>query len=471
MYYTTSNKLKLGLNDKGENRLQIYLGSYVNDKVTDVVPFEHNNNLYDFTTPCIVNEKLYFSSNMPGGFGGYDLYQCEKLSSGKWSIPVNVGEKVNSSGDEKYPYVIGDDLYYSSTGMSGHGGADIFFTNAYKGVFNTPINLGKGVNSSADDFSFKVIDEIAYLVSNRESSTGRDMIYSVTGFSTKKNHNTDGIHAINKSSIGVDQVIVKEENGREVKYLASEDGTVSYETPLFGDYLVLYSKDGYEDVEKTGDNFKADNSVKTVEMSPNYKGQVIDMITGEEMENVSVKAIDTRDSTTISETKTKPDGKWWVAAPNEDYVSIEFGKDSYKTSYVEASGNVGKDINMAMVPEAKKGNKIEIRNIYFDLAKSTIKTESFEILDNIFKYLTDNPDVRVELSAHTDSRGGDSYNLKLSSARAKAAFAYLVEKGIDKSRMVPKGYGEKQLVNDCSNGADCSEEQHASNRRVELKIL
>lgn len=85
--------------------------------------------------------------------------------------------------------------------------------------------------------------------------------------------------------------------------------------------------------------------------------------------------------------------------------------------------------------------------------------------------LKDNPAITVELGSHTDSRGKDRYNMRLSDARAVTAVAYLVENGIEQKRLVSKGYGETVLINSCRNGVECSEEDHQRNRRTELKIL
>jgi outer membrane protein OmpA-like peptidoglycan-associated protein len=127
--------------------------------------------------------------------------------------------------------------------------------------------------------------------------------------------------------------------------------------------------------------------------------------------------------------------------------------------------------DLQLDPVIEKNSIIQIRNIYFDFDKATIREESFKVLAQIIIFLNENPNIRVELSAHTDARGSDAYNLKLSQKRAESTVNYLVERGIDPSRLVPKGYGEKKIQNQCKNGVKCSEEEHEMNRRVELKVL
>ena len=112
-----------------------------------------------------------------------------------------------------------------------------------------------------------------------------------------------------------------------------------------------------------------------------------------------------------------------------------------------------------------------MKNIYYDFDKSNIRPDAARVLDDLYIVLTEHPNMIIELSSHTDSRGSDSYNLKLSQQRADAAVAYLVKKGIEKYRLQPKGYGETRLVNHCENGVECSEEEHQANRRTEIMII
>lgn len=112
-----------------------------------------------------------------------------------------------------------------------------------------------------------------------------------------------------------------------------------------------------------------------------------------------------------------------------------------------------------------------LKNILYDFDKSNIRSDAALVLDNVVAVLKQNPTLKIELSSHTDSRGNDDYNMKLSQRRADAAVAYIVSKGINRSRLVAKGYGESRLLNDCGNGVECSENQHQENRRTAIKIL
>ena len=123
------------------------------------------------------------------------------------------------------------------------------------------------------------------------------------------------------------------------------------------------------------------------------------------------------------------------------------------------------------VEEATKGKKITLNNIYYDLNSAALRSDASSDLKKLLIFLLDNPTLRVELAAHTDSRGSDSHNMRLSQARAQSVVNYLLNNGIARDRMVAKGYGETQLINKCANGVACSESEHQQNRRTEIKVL
>ncbi|MBE8720036.1 OmpA family protein [Sphingobacterium pedocola] len=118
-----------------------------------------------------------------------------------------------------------------------------------------------------------------------------------------------------------------------------------------------------------------------------------------------------------------------------------------------------------------EGGEWVLKNIHYDFDKSTIRADAAIILENVVSILQQNPTLRIELSSHTDSRGNDEYNQKLSQRRAESAVQYLINRGVAKDRLVAKGYGESRLINHCGNNVNCSEEMHEQNRRTEIKIL
>nr|WP_121270007.1 OmpA family protein [Pedobacter schmidteae] len=138
------------------------------------------------------------------------------------------------------------------------------------------------------------------------------------------------------------------------------------------------------------------------------------------------------------------------------------GLDRSKTLYVTLKLGVS---------NLDAGAVFVLKNIHYDFDQSYIRPDAGRILDNLLNVMSQNPTLRIELSSHTDSRGKDAYNLRLSQQRAEAAVNYLVSKGVERSRMVARGYGESRLLNRCGNGVACSEDEHQANRRTEIKVL
>ncbi len=136
-----------------------------------------------------------------------------------------------------------------------------------------------------------------------------------------------------------------------------------------------------------------------------------------------------------------------------------------------AGNSMGTLLANLEMPRAAVGKRILVDNIYYDLGKATIRPDAASELDKVALFLRQNPHLTVELGSYTDSRGSDAFNLDLSEQRAQAAVAYLIERGgLSPLQITAQGYGETQLVNNCANGVDCPEAQHAENRRTELKI-
>ncbi len=392
---------KISLSSAGVNILNVYEAKLTNGIWKNSESLSINNNEYDCVFPYMSEDgtQLFFASNMPNGFGGYDLYVSKLQADSTWGEPINLGANINSELDEMYPYINEDTLYFSSKGKKGFGGADIFKSYISNQGYSTAENLGKPYNSSKDDFSFIINNKQrkGYFSSNREGDNGYDYIYE---FYIPELPDTINGLALNKiTSKPIQGLEVKlnkvDSNGvprLEDEFLTSAKGKVQLILPKHIEYIVTFYHPGFDP--------------QTFE----------------------------------------------IPAENREDVVAQFGQ-------------------LMFMPIPKKNDVIKIDNIYFDYNKSTIKKESFPVLDAIVEYLNVNSTIYVELSAHTDSRGSDSYNMNLSKKRAKSVVDYLLEKGISKSRLTPKGYGETRLVNKCGNNVKCSEEEHQQNRRVELKVL
>lgn len=166
----------------GINKINIFFADHKNGRWSNVRPFEFNNNQYSMGHPALTSDgkTMYFVSDMPGGYGGTDLY-VSKLVEGKWTRPVNLGPNVNSEGNEMFPFVLNDSLlYFSSNGLGGLGGLDVFYSEIVKeGDFPLPTNVGYPINSYSDDFGYiyNSATKTGFFTSNREGGSGGDDIY------------------------------------------------------------------------------------------------------------------------------------------------------------------------------------------------------------------------------------------------------------------------------------------------------
>ncbi len=369
---------------------------------------------------------LYFASNRRGGKGGLDLYRVNMDNAGRFGRAINMGSAINTPGDEIFPFVSEDGkLYFSSNGHAVLGGLDIFVASRNGSDIEVE-HLGQPMNSISDDFGLIMTDENhGYFSSNREGGKGDDDIYYFTGkgiedrwWSNEKVQNSD------------DQ----------------EEKIVHY-----------YLKPQFVDVKGKG--------LPNVKYRIRKNGETIGTTTADN--NGMVRTIDLAENDEIE-----------ILAEKEDYLTkrenfsmegraippILLKKPITDTTFTMAitmdQPEIGKEITQLY----------QINTIYYDLDKAEIRPDAAIELDKIVQFLNDNEFVHLELGSHTDARATASYNVKLSQRRAESAVNYIVSRGIAKNRLQAKGYGESQLINECSDGVECSEEKHQENRRTEFVI-
>lgn len=402
MYFTRNNfnDGKKGKDDEKTMLLKIYKASLVDGKWANITELPFNSDNYQVAHPALSPDEktLYFASDMPGGLGGSDLYKVSIKEDGTFGNPENLGNIINTPARESFPFVGHDNtLYFASDGHLGLGGLDVFETKLNNGSYSKPLNLGKPINSSMDDFGFIVNDKNAgYLSSNREGGNGFDDIYTFTVCSQK-------IHGVitdlkTKEVLPNAKVELYDEQMKKLsEVLADDKGYYSFTADCNHKYTVRASKEEYESNEK--------------------------MVT------------------TAKETgETKVD-----IALERTVFPIDEGTDLAKIF----------DISM----------------IYFDLDKWNIRPDAAKDLQKIIEVMQQYPNMTVDIRSHTDSRQTHKYNELLSDRRAKSTLEFMVKNGIDRKRLTAKGYGETQLVNGCSDGVPCSEEEHQKNRRSEFIIV
>lgn len=378
------------LSDKGENSLnQLYFATKKGSAWGEAQLINFCVDTNKFASPALSSGGtiLVFSSDMPGGQGQNDLWMSNyNKKEKKWDAPVNLGPNINTAGNDLFPFLHEDGtLYFSSDGHLGMGGLDIFKAEKKgKGEWTNVTNLKYPLNSAGDDFGiiFEGAKERGYLSSNREGTKGSDDIWSFV----------------------------------LPPLLFSITGTVTdckAKDAVAGVVVTLIGSDGSSVQTKTD----AEGKYKFAE---NGNNRYVNP-------NVSYEVTTKVDKDVV--TKRAPNGFLNSSAKSKvTTVGVEEAK-------------VFKGINFCLVPIEKE---IRFPDVLYDLGKADLRPESKDSLDFLYNTLMDNPTIVIELSSHTDFRGDDASNQKLSEARAQSCVDYLISKGIPAERMVPKGYGEKR---------------------------
>jgi peptidoglycan-associated lipoprotein len=361
---------------------------------------------------------LYFASNRVGqrrdrvGYGGTDIYSATMDSRGRFGRVKNLGPEINTAGNEMFPYVAEDaKLYFASDGHPGFGGLDLFVVKRANGKTSIE-NLGKPVNSTGDDFAiFLFRPDRGFFTSNREGGKGDDDIYTF---------------------------INEDPNLKVVNY-----------------YLqgIAYSRDKENKVQ-----ILPNTKVSMLD----GKGEVMqDYVTGNDGKFL-FRVYENEDYELMGES----DG---YLLKRQDYTTK--GKSVDPTTLKELLTNITLDTTI-ILDKIETERSFVLENIYFGFDSANIKPEAAIELDKLVQILTDNPQIRIELSSHTDSVGTHAYNIELSQRRAESSVNYLVQSGISPDRLVAKGYGEEKPIarNTNPDGTD-NPRGRDKNRRTEFKIL
>ena len=309
---------------------------------------------------------LYFVSDMPGGMGGLDIWRCRLVSDREVGSVENLGDIINTPGDEMFPtFRPNGDLYFSSNGHPGLGGLDIFFITNHNLQLLTDNNQlshpGFPLNSQGDDFGMTFEGRLnqGFFCSNRGDTRGYDHIYSF--YDPEIIQTVKGwVYEQDGYELPAAQVYMVGNDGTNLKLNVRGDGSFTQEVKAGTDYVLLATCKGFL----------------------NHQEQLY----------------------------VEP------AKASKEYV-LQF-------------------------PLANISAPVLIENIFYDFDKATLRPESATALDELVRLLNENPNITIELSAHTDCRGSEVYNERLSQRRAESVVAYLIEHGIAADRLTPKGYGE-----------------------------
>ncbi|HNU58359.1 MAG TPA: OmpA family protein [Aquaticitalea sp.] len=352
---------------------------------------------YSVKNPSVSKDgkTLYFASDIPGGYGMFDIYKAEIHEDGTIGSPENLGPKINTEGQEMFPFM-GDDgtLYFSSNGHLGLGGLDVFFTKEIDGRWANVRNVGLPVNSNADDFAFRIDDSKGegFVSSNRQGGVGSDDIYR----------------------------IIKLE-------------------PLC-DVLVTST--------------------------------VMDINTGLPISGATVSLFDDQGNKIVTKETNEEGIAEFIVECDKD-TELEVVSDGYESKIITLKGTHEKELNVAIsldpIDTIIAAGKVELNPIYFDFDKSNITSQAAFELDKLVQIMNKYPEMVIDVTAHTDSRGSDAYNLGLSDRRAKTTVQYVISKGISSNRISGAGKGEAEPKVNCGN--NCTEAEHQQNRRSDFVIV
>jgi outer membrane protein OmpA-like peptidoglycan-associated protein/tetratricopeptide (TPR) repeat protein len=375
------------VSDEGVSNFKIYWAKLEGGIFQNPMEMPFNNKEYSCIHPCISGDGkvFYFSSNMPGGFGGFDLYRCNMQDNGTWSEAVNMGKTVNTEENEIFPWVSKDHFYFASKGFNNYGGYDIFVAQLNSlGMPHTLKNIGQPINSFRDEVAFITKDEgrTGYFSSNRDNEEGADYVYYFYETAPK-------------------EIPVAE--------TTPADSTLATNTPPPAN---ANNTNNTNATNNTGNNppkpttGKPDIGTAPVAGTPKGKGKSSDPVSG------------------------KP-------------------------------ANQQEAVMMAKT----------FKPVLFAFNDAGITPSQMQAADSVAQIIRTNPGLKVYIAAHTDSRGSFKYNIALSDRRAAAVRRYLLSKGVPASKIITKGLGESELLNECADGAECTEEQHSVNRRVNMRLV
>ncbi len=455
--------------------------------------FAYNNKEYSTGHAAVSPEgsMLFFVSDKPGGIGKTDIYVCHRQDSA-WSEPINLGNKVNTEGKEMFPfYHPSGYLFFASDGQPGLGGLDIFMIKMQGSQFaGNAVNMGKPVNTNLDDFSFVLNAEetAGYFASNREGGKGNDDIYAfeipipekpkfVVGTVTDKEGTelpgTD-LYLSEKNSAHADTSVSECGGYYQYEIKAEKEYTLLARTPFYYDSEVKFS------IEKNQDTV-IQNIVLRKIPNPSFRLTVVEKSNQIPMKDVRISiedlttgerrtALSSADGTlNIELTKTIKDTiRYKILLEYPDFLARELVYEQEIKDFVRY------DFSAELYP-VEVGTDVAVMEdvtIYFDYKKWNIRSDAEPQLEKIVSLMNANPSIELELSSHTDCRGSNDANMKLSDNRAKASADYIRKKISNPDRITGKGYGETKPVNDCDCAEHaCTEEEYQANRRTEIKIV
>ena len=534
MVFTRNNYS--GRSAKDEINLELYESKFIDGKWQKPKSLPFNSKEYSVGHGTLTPDgnRLYFVSDMPGGYGGSDIYRSDRLETGEWGDPVRMENGINTEGNEMFPYMHQDTvLFFASNGHPGLGGLDVFYIDLRETGIQKVTNLSAPVNSSKDDFAF-LIDEDrkkGFFSSNRTGGQGDDDIYAFTReeplnfYQLLRGRVIDEIGQVVPNT----KVLLRNTDGEVIaEAVADEDGKYKFLVEENKKYSLIGEKEGHSrglgkfetddatrdfsqdlmvvrspevfglddpfDMSADGLDMSDDKLVyKSIDPNPpglSIHSRVLDIQTGRPIMDVQIALYDkltgeetfmespeTGDNTWILDTELYGNKRYAVKVLKDGYQPMEFDFETPP----EAMGQHA--FMTKLIPILEEGEKLDVdiaevfdvAPIYFDLDRSEIRADAKVELDKIVELMNAKPNLEIEFSSHTDCRASKTYNERLSKRRAYATARYIKKRITKPSRISGTGFGENELANKCECEdqviVECSEEEHALNRRTEFHIV
>ncbi|MBL0325631.1 MAG: OmpA family protein [Cytophagaceae bacterium] len=518
-----------GQKKEGISRLKLYSAEKKSNDWGNIKELAFNSDDYSCGHPSVdkTDKILYFVSDMPGGYGGTDLYMS-KFINGTWSKPENLGGKVNTVGNEMFPFIAPDgQLYFSSDGHPGLGDLDIFVakTDPSNGkVLGKARNVGAPLNSQNDDFGI-ITDSnrnFGYFSSNRKRGGSDDDIYKFNRIGTLFGcrdlivnvFDKDTKKPIDKAKFSYFESTQSNnlENG-----ITNNSGNIKLCLPADKEFVFNFQTEGYDPLSKDYNNLDASDfepsilniylkkeapkvpvltepvvkkekkqgiliQKRTVGGNSNiFRGVISGGENNEPMSAVKVKFIN-KCNGEVQEMYTRRDGSYEfkrdlecdyeLIASRENFApSSEIIEKAIKKTLFGKKVKPTFSLNLFDTKLYKVGDVIKLENIYYNTDDFKVRDFSKKELDKLANTLKRYPNMIIEIASHTDTRGNAGTNLALSQKRANEVRKYLLSRGVEKNRIKATGKGESEPLNACSDGVQCTEAEHQRNRRTEFKIL
>ncbi|MGB3778994.1 MAG: OmpA family protein, partial [Tunicatimonas sp.] len=474
VFLTTNNpsfKKERG-QDISFNRLQLlYAEKNKEGEWTPPVALPFNHAEYSVGHPAVSADgtRLYFCSDQPGGFGGTDLY-VSHYENGTWSKPTNLGEQVNTDGNEMFPYLHHNQtLYFASTGHPGLGGLDVFKVNASLSDTSAVQNVGYPINTSEDDFGLilRPDGQSGYVSSHR---AGQDDIYQ---FSVRKQEET-GIPLVVQVIDGLTNQPIPDVR-LFLKRLVANERLASVTDSLGRISLVAAENAQYDISGELNGRHWSHPPINTQGMRKDQENVVKIYLFNEvtDFDAMDVVIFDRHNDDGDVLASVNQRLYKWGEEDGQCFLESDGRRILLSRTNVPNTESVGLLEKVEQVVE-EGGLALRsitmIDNVFFNFDQSNIRPSAQATLEKLTLVMDQYPSLRLSLGGHTDSRGTDQYNDVLSQRRSAAVVNYLTDQGIAQERLQASHWGEHQLVNHCSDGVPCTATQHQSNRRVAFGI-